>query len=151
MWFEITTLLIPGRNDSDAEITAETEWLAENLGLDVPLHFTAFHPDYKMRDVPPTPRRTLRRARTIARANGLRYVYTGNVHDDQGGTTYCPGCGDAVVVRDWYALRRYRLDERGQCTTCGTSLPGVYDGPAGEWGRRRLPIVVAAHRGDADR
>ncbi len=142
VWFEITTLLIPGHNDSDAEIDAETRWVAQHLGPDVPLHFTAFHPDYKMRDVPPTPPRTLRRARRIALGNGLRYVYTGNVHDDEGGTTYCPGCGEAVVVRDWYDLRRYRLDEDGRCTRCGTALPGVYDGPAATWGRRRLPVHV---------
>jgi pyruvate formate lyase activating enzyme len=147
VWFEITTLLIPGHNDSDAEIDAETRWIAEHLGDDVPLHFTAFHPDYKMRDVPPTPPSTLRRARAVARANGLRYVYTGNVHDDEGGTTYCPGCGGAVVVRDWHALRRYRLDEQGRCTSCGTRLPGVYDGAAGTWGRRRLPLLVAAPGG----
>jgi pyruvate formate lyase activating enzyme len=142
VWFEITTLLIPGHNDSDAEVDAETRWIADQLGPDVPLHFTAFHPDYKMRDVPPTPPGTLRRARDLALANGLRYVYTGNVHDDEGGTTYCRGCGGAVVVRDWYDLRRYDLDDHGRCTTCGTSLPGVYDGPAGSWGRRRLPLSV---------
>jgi pyruvate formate lyase activating enzyme len=147
VWFEITTLLIPGHNDSDAEIDAETRWIADELGPDVPLHFTAFHPDYKMRDVPPTPPRTLRRARQIARSNGLRYVYTGNVHDDEGGTTYCPGCGRAVVVRDWYDIRRYSLDDGGRCTRCGTLLPGVYDGVAGVWGRRRLPVFVAAPGG----
>jgi pyruvate formate lyase activating enzyme len=146
VWFEITTLLIPGHNDSDAEVDDETRWIAEHLGVDVPLHFTAFHPDYKMRDLPPTPARTLRRAREIALANGLSHVYTGNVHDDEGGTTYCPGCGTAVVVRDWYDLRRYRLDEHGKCAACGTQLPGVYDGPVGRWGRRRLPLVVAAGR-----
>jgi pyruvate formate lyase activating enzyme len=144
VWFEITTLLIPGYNDSDAEIDAETRWIAEHLGPDVPLHFTAFHPDYKMRDVPPTPPSTLRRAREVALANGLRYVYTGNVHDDEGGTTYCPGCGADVVVRDWYVLRQYRLDEKGRCAACGMQLPGVYDGLAGSWGRRRLPLLVAA-------
>jgi pyruvate formate lyase activating enzyme len=143
VWLEITTLLIPGRNDSDAEIDAETRWIAEHLGTDVPLHFTAFHPDYKMLDVPPTPPATLSRARRIARSNGLEYVYTGNVHDAEGGTTYCPGCGDPVVIRDWYHLRRYGLDDRGRCRECGTRLPGVYDGPAGRWGQRRLPVVVA--------
>jgi pyruvate formate lyase activating enzyme len=144
VWFEITTLLIPGRNDSDEEIDAETRWIAAELGLDVPLHFTAFHPDYKMLDVPPTPLATLTRARTIAMGNGLRYVYTGNVHDVAGGTTFCPGCGEPVVVRDWYDLTRYELDEHGSCLRCGTALPGVYDGPAGRWGRRRLPIVATA-------
>jgi pyruvate formate lyase activating enzyme len=143
VWFEITTLLIPGRNDSDEEIDAETRWIERELGRDVPLHFTAFHPDYKMRDVPPTPGTTLTRARRIALGNGLRYVYTGNVHDPAGGTTFCPGCGDPVVVRDWYDLTSYRLDEDGTCLECGTRLPGVYDGPAGRWGRRRLPVSVA--------
>jgi pyruvate formate lyase activating enzyme len=142
VWFEITTLLIPGRNDSDAEIDAETRWIAETLGPDVPLHFTAFHPDYKMRDVPPTPPATLTRARGIALRNGLRYVYTGNVHDPRGGTTYCPSCGDEVVVRDWYDIRRYHLDEQGRCRACGAQLPGVYDGDVGHWGQRRLPVLM---------
>jgi pyruvate formate lyase activating enzyme len=146
VWFEITTLLIPGRNDSDAEIDAETRWIAEHLGVDVPLHFTAFHPDYKMRDVPPTPAATLTRARLIALGNGLRYVYTGNVHDADGGTTRCPGCGTVVVVRDWYSIGSYRLTDAGRCTDCGTQVPGVYDGPCGDWGRRRLPIVVTGRR-----
>jgi pyruvate formate lyase activating enzyme len=146
VWFEITTLLIPGRNDSDAEVDAETRWIADALGVDVPLHFTAFHPDYKMRDVPPTPPATLRRAREIASGNGLRHVYTGNVHDSEGGTTYCPGCGAAVVVRDWYVLRRYALSDDGRCRRCGTALPGVYDGPAGRWGARRLPLTVSGVR-----
>ncbi|TMH48360.1 MAG: AmmeMemoRadiSam system radical SAM enzyme, partial [Betaproteobacteria bacterium] len=90
VWFEITTLLIPGRNDGDEEIDAECRWIAKELGLDVPLHFTAFHPDYKMTDIPPTPAATLTRARKIALGHGLRYVYTGNVHDPEGGSTYCP-------------------------------------------------------------
>jgi len=143
VWLEITTLLIPGRNDSDAEIDAETSWIADSLGPDVPVHFTAFHPDYKMLDVPHTPGSTLSRARRIARSNGLRFVYTGNVHDREGGTTYCPGCGDAVVVRDWYDIGRYHLDDRGGCRSCGTRLPGVFDGVAERWGRRRLPVYVA--------
>ena len=145
VWFEITTLLIPDRNDSDAEIDAETSWIADALGPDVPVHFTAFHPDHKMLDVPHTPRSTLSRARRIARSNGLRFVYTGNVHDREGGTTYCPGCGDAVVVRDWYDIGRYHLDDRGGCRSCGTRLPGVFDGVAERWGRRRLPVNVAGH------
>jgi pyruvate formate lyase activating enzyme len=143
VWFEITTLLIPGHNDSDAEIDAETKWIADALGPDVPLHFTAFHPDYKMPDVPCTPAATLRRAREIAVSNGLRHVYTGNVHDSEGGTTYCPDCGAAAIVRDWYDIRSYRLDEHGGCRSCGTLLPGVYDGPMQRWGRRHLPVVVA--------
>ncbi|MFL6129199.1 MAG: AmmeMemoRadiSam system radical SAM enzyme [Mycobacteriales bacterium] len=143
VWFEITTLLIPGRNDSDDEIDAETRWIAEHLGVDVPLHFTAFHPDYKMRDVPPTPPATLRRARRIALGNGLRHVYTGNVHDEDGGTTRCPSCGQAVVVRDWYVISSYRLTDDGRCAACGAAVAGVYDGPCGRWGSRRLPISLA--------
>jgi pyruvate formate lyase activating enzyme len=143
VWFEVTTLLIPGRNDSDAEIDAMTTWYADALGPDVPLHFTAFHPDYKMRDVPPTPPATLSRARRIARENGLRYVYTGNVHDSEGGTTTCPGCDRPVVVRDWYVIARYDLTGDGRCAHCGTTIPGRYAGPAGSWGSRRLPVRLA--------
>ncbi|HKG52465.1 MAG TPA: AmmeMemoRadiSam system radical SAM enzyme [Actinomycetales bacterium] len=144
VWLEVTTLLIPGHNDGDAELDAMTRWFAEHLGPDVPLHFTAFHPDFKLRDVPPTPPATLTRARGIAQANGLRFVYTGNVHDAEGGTTTCPGCGQAVVVRDWYSIRRYRLTDDGRCQRCGTPLPGRYDGPPGTWGRRRLPLLVGS-------
>jgi pyruvate formate lyase activating enzyme len=143
VWLEITTLLIPGRNDSDDELDAETAWIAAELGPDVPLHFSAFHPDHKMAEVPPTPAATLSRARRIALGNGLRYVYTGNVHDTEGGTTTCPGCGAAVAVRDWYEIRQYLLDDHGGCRECGMHIPGVYDGPAGQWGRRRLPVSIA--------
>lgn len=142
VWLEVTTLLIPGLNDGDAELDAMTRWLADHLGPDVPLHFSAFHPDFKLRDVPPTPPATLTRARRIALGNGLRFVYTGNVHDYEGGTTLCPDCGDPVVIRDWYALRRYSLTDDGRCRTCGCALPGRYDGPPGSWGRRRLPLLV---------
>jgi pyruvate formate lyase activating enzyme len=143
VWFEITTLLIPGRNDSDEEIEAECAWIAHALGPDVPLHFTAFHPDYKMRDVPPTPPATLTRARRIAQRHGLRYVYTGNVHDAEGGRTTCPACGEVLVERDWYVIGRYRLTDDGRCRTCGAAVPGRYDGPVGRWGARRLPVSLA--------
>ena len=143
VWLEITTMLIPGHNDSDDELDAETSWIVSELGIDVPLHFSAFHPDYKMRDVLPTPLDTLTRARRIALGNGLRYVYTGNVSDTAGGTTACPRCGTEVVVRDWYEICRYDLDDQGSCRTCGLKIPGVYDGPAGHWGRRRLPVSLA--------
>jgi len=143
VWLEITTLLIPGRNDGDDEIAAECGWIRDHLGVDVPLHFTAFHPDYKMTDIPDTPAATLTRARQIALAEGLRYVYTGNVHDTDGGTTTCPGCGAAAVVRDWYAMRRYGLTDDGRCRGCGSQLPGVYDGPVGRWGAQRQPVRIA--------
>jgi pyruvate formate lyase activating enzyme len=144
VWFEITNLIIPGLNDSAEDIDAMTTWIAERLGDDVPLHFTAFHPDYKLRDRPPTPPETLTRAREIARANGLRFVYTGNVHDPAGGSTYCPGCGTLVIERDWYRLGVYRVGDDGCCTACGTRIAGVFDGPAGAWGPRRLPVMLQA-------
>jgi pyruvate formate lyase activating enzyme len=125
-WLEITTLLIPGLNDGDAEIDAMTRWIGERLGTGVPLHFTAFHPDYKLTDVGRTPAATLRRARAIALGNGLRFVYTGNVRDTEGGTTACPGCGAGVIVRDGYRILRYDLDDKGGCRHCGTSVPGRY-------------------------
>jgi pyruvate formate lyase activating enzyme len=143
VWFEITTLLIPGENDSDAEIQAETQWIMEHLGPDVPLHFTAFHPDWKMLDKPPTPPATLTRARKIALRNGLRYVYTGNVHDRAGASTYCHGCGDLLIGRDWYNLLAWRLDHQGRCLECGTSCAGVFEGLPGTWGARRLPVNLA--------
>jgi pyruvate formate lyase activating enzyme len=142
VWLEVTTLLIPGHNDGDAELDAMTRWLVEHLGPDVPLHFSAFHPDFKLRNVPATPPATLARARRIALGNGLRFVYTGNVHDLEGGTTLCPDCGNPVVIRDWYALRHYALTDHGRCRTCGCALPGRYDGPPESWGRRRLPLLV---------
>jgi pyruvate formate lyase activating enzyme len=141
VWFEITNLLIPGKNDSDAEIDQMTAWVVEQLGPDVPMHFTAFHPDYKMRDVPPTPPDTLTRARAIAVANGVRYAYTGNVFDSEGGSTYCPSCGTCVIEREWYRLGAYRLSDDGRCETCGFQLPGVLARP-GTWGPRRLPVRI---------
>jgi pyruvate formate lyase activating enzyme len=143
VWTEITTLLIPGHNDSDAELGRLSEWVARELGLDVPVHFTAFHPDYKMLDLPPTPPETLRRARQIARAAGLRYVYTGNVHDPEGGTTYCPSCGEACVVRDWYRILAYRLDASGACAKCGGAMAGRWAERAEGFGPRRIPVRIA--------
>jgi pyruvate formate lyase activating enzyme len=142
VWFELTTLLIPGLNDSDAEVDAMTRWVVEHLGRDVPMHFTAFHPDFKMLDRPATPPATLSRARQIALENGVRHAYTGNVHDVEGQSTYCHGCGARVIQRDWYALGRYQLDDRGTCSACGTRMPGVFDGPAGAWGPRRRPVSL---------
>ncbi|MCZ7525738.1 MAG: AmmeMemoRadiSam system radical SAM enzyme [Acidimicrobiia bacterium] len=142
-WVEITTLLIPGHNDSEGEIHEMTGWVVEHLGPDVPMHFTAFHPDFRMRDVPPTPAATLTRARAIARANGVRYAYTGNVHDGEGAGTDCHHCGELVIERDWYVLGDYRLDGEGRCESCGTTLPGVFRSRPGAWGARRLPVRLA--------
>ena len=143
VWLEITTLLIPGENDSAAEVEALSAWVMEHLGPDVPLHFTAFHPDWKMRDTPPTPPATLRRARQIGRAAGLRHVYTGNIHDPAGQTTYCHNCGAALIGRDWYDLGVWRLTADGCCRACGTRCPGVFEAAPGHWGRRRQPVMVA--------
>ena len=140
VWFEITTLLIPGKNDSDAEIEAESKWIMRELGPDVPLHFTAFHPDYKMMDIAHTPASTLTRARKIALAEGLHYVYTGNVHDREGGTTFCPGCAKPVIVRDWYEILSYALTPEGHCRHCDTALPGRYEHFERPWGRKRVPV-----------
>jgi pyruvate formate lyase activating enzyme len=143
VWIELTTLLIPGLNDSDEEIDRMTNWVVDRLGRDVPMHFTAFHPDYKMLDRPPTPPATLVRARSIAIANGVRFTYTGNVHDPAGASTYCSGCGKLVVERDWYQLGRYHLTDDGRCRSCDTPLPGVFAGPAGKQGRQRWPVRLA--------
>jgi pyruvate formate lyase activating enzyme len=142
VWFEITTLLIPGENDSDAELEAMTGWIAHTLGADVPLHFSAFHPDWKMLDTPPTPPATLTRARRIALNNGLRYVYTGNVYDEAGGSTYCPGCGEILIGRNWYDLTAWNL-RNGACGACGTKVTGVFESQPGSWGRRRQPLRIA--------
>jgi pyruvate formate lyase activating enzyme len=139
-WLEITTLLIPGENDSDRELEQMTAWVVENLGPDVPMHFSAFHPDWKMRNVGPTPAETLTRARRIARANGVRFAYTGNVHDPEGGSTWCPGCGELLIERDWYRLGRWELDHAGCCRHCGFELPGRFAGPPGQLGARRIPV-----------
>jgi len=144
VWFEITTLVIPGRNDSNEEIDAECRWIASELGLDVPLHFTAFHPDYKMTDIPPTPAATLTRARKIALGHGLRYVYTGNVHDTEGGSTYCPHCGSAAIARDWYRILDYSVTEDGRCKKCGGAIAGRFEQFKKPFGPRRIPVRLAA-------
>jgi pyruvate formate lyase activating enzyme len=144
VWLEITNLLIPGLNDSDEEVDAMTRWVVERLGPDVPMHFTAFHPDYKLRDRPPTPPETLTRARSIAVRNGVRHAYTGNVFDAGGQSTYCHGCRELVIERDWYRLGAWRLDAEGRCERCGEAVPGVFDGPPGSWGARRLPVRLGA-------
>ncbi len=139
-WLEITTLLIPGHNDSDSELDALSRWVVEHLGPDVPLHFTAFHPDYRMLDTPPTPASTLTRARRIARANGVHHAYTGNVHDREGGSTWCHGCGALLIERDWYVLGAWGLDAEGRCAACGTRCPGLFEPRPGTWGARRMPV-----------
>ena len=146
VWLELTTLLIPGENDSDAEIDEMSRWVVEHLGPDVPMHFTAFHPDWKMLDVPHTPAATLRRARRIAMDNGVRFAYTGNVHDSDGGSTYCPNCGTRVIERDWYELGSWRLAGDGTCLDCGTPLPGRFDAGTGYTGPRRRSRVVLGGR-----
>ena len=145
VWFEITTLLIPGQNDSAEEISAMCKWIKKELGADVPLHFSAFHPDYKMPDIPPTPKATLIRAREIGMREGLHYVYTGNVHNLEGDTTFCPHCKAPLIVRDWYQINQYRLSKDGHCPDCHTAIAGHFDMKAGDFGRRRIPVVIGAY------
>ena len=142
VWFEITTLLIPGENDSAAEIEQECQWVVDHLGVDVPIHFTAFHPDWKMIDKPRTPASTLRRARRIAVEHGIRYAYVGNVHDPEGDSTYCHGCGETLIGRDWYELLSWNLTEDGRCGACGERCAGVFEGPPGDWGAKRQPVSL---------
>ena len=142
VWFEITTLLIPGENDSEGEIEEMTQWVVENLGPNVPMHFSAFHPDWKMMDIPATPFETLKMARRIALKNGVRYAYTGNVHDFEGESTYCHNCGEMLIGRDWYQLSTWALSADGHCQNCGTACAGVFDGPPGTWGPKRQRVVL---------
>lgn len=144
VWFEITNLIIPGENDSEEEIDQMTRWVRQNLGPDVPMHFSAFHPDWKMLDKPRTAKEILVRARQIALDNGIHYAYTGNVHDKPGASTYCPSCGEVLIGRDWYELSTWNLsfegNYKGNCTNCGAMPAGVFDGPCGNWGRKRVPL-----------
>jgi len=146
VWVELTTLLIPGQNDSDDELTRLAQWVCRELGPTVPLHFSAFHPDFKMTDIRATPPETLRRARRIALDQGLRHVYTGNVHDVEGDTTHCTGCGAPVIVRDWYEILDYRLDPQGCCQSCGQQLAGRFEAFGKPFGARRIPVGI--HRGE---
>ena len=143
-WVELTTLLIPGENDSSAELEGLSQWVVEACGPEVPLHFSAFHPDFRMLEHPRTPLETLLRARRIAMAAGLHHVYLGNVHHYDGQSSYCAGCGTRVIGRDWYALSDWGLDDHGACVTCGTPMAGVFDGPPGRWGRKRQPVRIVA-------
>jgi len=140
VWLELTTLLIPGENDTDEELEAMTRWVVSELGNDVPMHFTAFHPDWKMLDRPPTPAATLTRARNIAMRNGVRYAYTGNVIDEAGGSTYCHSCGEKLVGRAQYNITQWNLDAQGKCSSCGTTCSGLFESRPGTWGSRRLPV-----------
>ncbi len=142
VWFEITTLLIPGENDSEAELEEMTQWVVEHLGPDVPMHFSAFHPDWKMLETPATPFATLSMARKIALKNGVRYAYTGNVHDFEGESTYCHSCGETLIGRDWYQLSTWNLSGDGHCQKCGTACAGVFDGAPGTWGPKRQRVVL---------
>jgi pyruvate formate lyase activating enzyme len=143
VWFELTTLLIPGANDSDAELEELTRWVVEKLGPDVPLHFSAFHPDFRMLDRPHTPIATLRRARQIALKNGVRYAYEGNVHDPDADSTRCHQCGQLVIGRDWYQLTGWNLTETGACPNCQTLCAGVFEPRPGSWGPKRRPVRLA--------
>ena len=142
-WLEITTLLIPGHNDSSAEIAELARWVVKELGPEVPLHFTAFHPDWKMTDLDPTPPALLRHARRLALDAGLHYVYTGNVRDSEGGTTFCPGCHAALIERDGYTIRRYDLPDDGRCPHCRTPIAGHFGRFGKPFGAQRIPVRLA--------
>jgi len=144
VWFELTTLVIPGENDSDTEFEEMTQWVIRELGPDVPMHFTAFHPDWKMMDTPETPPETLVRAREIALKNGIRYAYVGNVHDKSHSSTFCHGCGETLIGRDWYQLSDWNLDAHGKCNKCGTHCAGVFQKQPGTWGPKRQPVRLTA-------
>ncbi len=142
-WLELTSLLIPGQNDSDMELQAMTKWVVEHLGRDVPMHFTAFHPDWKMMDIKSTPISTLKRARKIAMDNGVHYAYTGNVHDSDGSSTWCHECGELLIERDWYQLGRWGLNSDGGCSHCGTAIPGLFEAEPDSFGPRRIPVHIS--------
>jgi pyruvate formate lyase activating enzyme len=143
VWIELTTLIIPDKNDSEKELKEMTKWVVENLGPDVPMHFTAFHPDWKMMDVPATPLATLIKARKIAIDNGVHYAYTGNVDYKLGENTYCHACGLRLIARDRYKLTEWKLDDSGSCIKCGAACAGVFDKKPGNWGNKRLPIQLS--------
>ena len=143
VWVELTTLLIPGENDSEAELERLCQWVAERCGPDVPIHFSAFHPDYRMRDKDRTPAETLFKAHRIAKAAGLHYPYCGNIHDQRTGTTHCPGCDAPLIGRDWYEITHWNVGQGGHCRTCGTAVAGVFDDAPGTWGRKRKPIRLS--------
>ena len=140
VWLELTTLLIPGENDTEEEIEAMTRWVVAELGAEVPMHFTAFHPDWKMLDTPPTPPHTLTLARQIALRNGVRYVYTGNVHDPSGAATFCHKCGAVLIGRDWHRVTDWNLTPDGHCRYCGAKCAGCFDSTLGDWDGHCQPV-----------
>ncbi len=142
VWFEIATLLIPDENDSDRELHDMCQWIVEHLGTEVPLHFSAFHPDFKMQNKQHTTLDTLLRARAIALSYRIKFVYCGNVHHTESDTTYCPGCNEQVIIRDWYQLGKYGLDNQGNCLNCGFKIAGRFNGPKGNFGPRRIPVKI---------
>ncbi len=143
-WLETTTLIIPGENDSEKELSKMCEWVVENLGPDMPMHFSAFHPDFKMMDIPSTPSSTLTMARNIAMKAGIRYAYVGNVHNKDADSTWCHQCGELLIERDWYELGKWNLDAKGCCKSCGTKVAGVFEAMPGNWGAKRLPVRMQA-------
>jgi pyruvate formate lyase activating enzyme len=140
VWFELTTLLISGQNDSDQELDEMTKWVVRELGPDVPMHFTAFHPEFRILDKPPTPPATLTHARKIALKNGVRYAFTGNVHDPEGQSTYCHVCNELLIGRMDYDIPVWKLTGDSSCPKCGTRCAGVFELRPGDWGSRRLPV-----------
>lgn len=141
VWMELTTLLIPGHNDSETEIEEMSQWVVEHLGPDVPMHFSAFHPEWKMMDVPSTPPQSVLRARQAAINNGVHYVYVGNMHDKQADSTWCHKCGNLLIGRDWYELSEWSLTAQGNCTQCGTACIGVFEEQPGNWGAKRQNVA----------
>jgi len=141
-WLELTTLLIPGENDSEQEIKAMCDWIINHCGDAVPLHFTAYHPDYRMMNNPPTPPTTLEMARKIALQAGLKYVYTGNVFDPEGQATNCPTCHTTLIARNQYTINEWHLNSNAECPNCHTPIPGKFDPVPGNWGNKRQPIQL---------
>ncbi len=144
VWFEVTNLIIPDANDSADELRRMCDWLLDAVGADVPIHFTAFHPDFRMTDRGRTSHETLLLARQIALQQGLRFAYVGNVNDAVNQSTYCPGCGTLLIERDWHELGTYQL-KGNECSTCGERIAGHFDERPGTWGRRRLPIQIGEY------
>jgi len=142
VWFELTTLLIPDENDSEAEINALSAWVVDNLGPDVPVHFSVFHPDWKMHNKPMTPQATVKKARQIALDNGINHVYVGNMHDKAADSTWCHHCGELIIGRDWYQLSEWQLDLQGCCLSCGSQCVGVFDTSPGVWGPKRQLVKM---------